>query len=190
MHASVCQLLWWLYDDNTAWCMSRYLQISQIFSDMKLVLVSEITLNGNPYSGKIFLCVFIRWSTLNPALCFITRNCCGNLQCISNAWHLQWRHLHQQFPLVCLVFHGKATYPYGCTAWNEGKQGSFLIAFSVSQFMSIKYIESHAYSLIFSIPISLTCTCLSAHLCRDAGIMIPLLFITIPSVTALTSLNS
>ena len=59
MHASVCPLLWWLYDDDTVWCMPSLLQKFSSFSDMKFVPASKATYLGSPYSDKIIFYIFL-----------------------------------------------------------------------------------------------------------------------------------
>ena len=77
----------------------------------------------------------------------------------------------------------------GCVTWKSSRTMYFLIAFSMLCFMLTLYTESSADSLVSSIPMCLTCSCLSAHLYRDAGIII-ILPSVIPYVTTCLSVVS
>ena len=60
----------------------------------------------------------------------------------------------------------------------------------MSAFMLIQYMDSHASSHVFSIPIWLKCSCFSALSCSASVIVnISLLFIAVPSVIVITSLE-
>ena len=48
-------LLWYLYDDHMAYLMFIFMQTSLMFSDTKLVPVSDIIFLGSPYSVKLIL---------------------------------------------------------------------------------------------------------------------------------------
>ena len=74
MHTSAYLLLWSLYDNDSAWLMSRYLQHSLNIHEIKFVYVSDITLLGSLYSAKIIIHVFIRLSATNPSICLIHKN--------------------------------------------------------------------------------------------------------------------
>ena len=69
MHVSVPPLLWWLYDDDTTWWISRYLQKFLNFSQIKFVPASDIGLLGSMLFCKDNLISFYKLSVMNPSTC-------------------------------------------------------------------------------------------------------------------------
>ena len=67
--------------------------------------------------------------------------------------------------------------------------GVVFIVSSMSAFMLTQYLDSHASSLVFPIPTWFRCSCFSVLSCNDAGTIILLLFMAIPLVIAISSLN-
>ena len=80
------------------------------------------------------------------------------------AWYDMW---HQTFFWLCGL--------------KFKKHWAFLIAFSMSLLILTQFTDSMAMLLMSSSS--------RAHLCREAGIIILLCFITIPSITAVSSQN-
>ena len=60
--------------------------------------------------------------------------------------------------------------------------GTALITSSILVFTLIQCIDSHASILVFSMPTCLICSCFIALCCSDAGIIIPLPLVAIPSM--------
>ena len=85
-HASACPLLQWLYNDDTACQMLSFMYNVSNISKMTFVPASEAILLGSPYSEKIILNIFYRWSRLSLFTFFMT----GNLHWKSTIvkWHL------------------------------------------------------------------------------------------------------
>ena len=78
---------------------------------------------------------------------------------------------------------------FGCVAWKSRQVEQFLIAFIMSLLKVTQHINSHASNWVFGIPTWFMCSCLRTHSCREAGLMTLLLFIVIPSITAISTWN-
>ena len=74
-------------------------------------------------------------------------------------------------------------------AWKPWHAVQFLIVSSMLAFILTTYMDSHANSPVFCIPIWLMCSCSSDVFCSTAGTIILLPFISIPAMITISSLN-
>ena len=183
MHASVCPLLWWLYDDDSTWWMLRHLQKSWELFWNNFVPSYDIGLPGNLYFVKIIIHALLGYQcwSLQPVLSLGT--CYGNLQLKDSACELLKKMsapTDSNFLPGCL---NVSILSSGCVTWMFRLTGK-LQWFCVSAHNDPIYGLT-CNNLVLYMPMWLTGSWSSALFCINTVTVIPLPFTVIPSITTL-----
>ena len=129
------------------------------------------------------------WNSLLTTLPFslLLGNCCDSLQHTNNFSLLSWN-MSTPSPSHCLSgMSWCMAFSLGCVCWRLKHVVQFFTCFSMSLLILTQFTDSCS-SLVFSLPIWLTWSWSSACYFRSSGIIMHLPFMTMPSMTARSSL--
>ena len=158
------------------------------FSEVYFVATSKTVILGSLFSEKEILHAFISISVLNLSTTFMMENMLGNLQCKIMIF-INWNDVSSNRFLWLPRYLMRQYFLLGSCSLKVKKYGAVLILLPMLAFMLVQYTASCASILVFSMPISLMCSCFNAPSCSNVGIIIFLPLLATPFRIAISSLH-